>query len=443
MADYPSKRFNAPWKYSADRDLRALVRDLERASQLSAGTSGQSLIAPYSIHDDLGTLLYACPNALAMLGLEEFASTDAFLDLVHVQDKVLIGHFLKAHDQLSSSGTGASFAEFRPVSSNTIKKRLPGAADWIELTKKRMSTSGGRREYTVVAYRDISRRKAQESELVALRDAAEMASVSKSRFLANISHELRTPLNAILGFSELLKSPLQEALPAEKRTEYIGLIHDSATHLYSFLNDILNMSKIETGKYEIFPENFNLADCVRNTVSIMQGQAQPSEIRLECTGLEELPEVIADKRAVRQILINLISNAIKFSDRAGLVRVMAERRARTVRLLIRDDGIGMSPENLQSLGKPFFQADSKYDRKYEGTGLGLSVVKGLVDLHGGSLEFKSERNVGTTAIVILPIYGRSGRSVPSTEQIERVEAQSQKTAEGSPNRATHLRIVGN
>lgn len=421
------------------RHLRALIRRLENAKADSADLGGRSLLAPFTIHREDGELLYVSAEAESLLGLAGVREGQKFVEHIHVHDRVHLGQLLNRTNV--ETDCGPRTAEFRPLPTNI--ERTPNSdasAEWVEASRFRMTGRSGGREFTVLAFRDISQRKAGESQLLALRDTAEMASVAKSRFLANISHELRTPLNAILGFSQLLNLPLKHGISEEKRTEYVSLIHDSATHLYAVLNDILDMSKIETGKYEIFPESFNLSECVSNTVAIMRGQAELRSVTLACSGLQELPEIVADKRAVRQILINLLSNAIKFSDEGGRVQIVAERRARMVRLLVRDDGIGMSEEHMASLGKPFFQADSKYDRKYEGTGLGLSVVKGLVELHHGDLEFRSQRNVGTTVIITLPIHGKAGRSVPGGDGLEVVDAR--QLPKPTSTAASHLRIVG-
>ena len=159
----------------------------------------------------------------------------------------------------------------------------------------------------------------------------------------------------------------------------------------------------------------------------MQGQASKNAITLHTSGIDDLPDIVADERALKQIMINLLSNAIKFSNEQGMVSVEAQRKARTIAISVTDKGIGISPEHLQNLGKPFFQADSKYDRKYEGTGLGLSVVKGLVELHGGTVNFASERGKGTKVTIVLPIFGKTGRRVPAEFNIEKVTSiQSRK-----------------
>ncbi|GIL03314.1 MAG: hypothetical protein BroJett030_32130 [Alphaproteobacteria bacterium] len=296
----------------------------------------------------------------------------------------------------------------------------PGRWRWFEVTCR---SAGGLADddgvpLVLAVTRDVSERYAFEQDLRQAREKAEELNLAKSRFLANMSHELRTPLNAILGFSELLQAEMLKPLPPERQREYVGLIHGSAKHLLNVLNDILDMSKIEAGKYEILAEPFSLANALNACCAMMRGQAETRGIELVAGDFADLPEVVADERAVKQIVINLLSNALKFTDRGGRVEVTARRTARHVRICVADNGIGISPEHMDGLGRPFYQADSKYDRKYEGTGLGLSVVRGLCDLHGGKVEFASRKDAGTTVTVTLPITSRQPRPVPAGDEIE-------------------------
>ncbi|MGB7286101.1 MAG: HAMP domain-containing sensor histidine kinase [Salaquimonas sp.] len=395
-------------------DLRSLVAELHKVEDVAQSLGTPSIAKPCSIHDQKGALLWVSASLLNLLGHDAEDSMTSLLAESHVQDRVSLGHFLA---NVAHSHSDANEAiEFRPIRSG----RNSTAASWVELTANLIIGSKSGESFVLSTYRNISMAKQNAEAAELLRAEAEDANSAKSKFLANISHELRTPLNAILGFSEMLNSPLIASITAEKRSEYIGLIHDSASHLLTLLNGVLDMSKIENGMYEIFPENFCLSKCLLNTTAIMQGQAAKTSVNLKTIGMDEMPDIVADERAVKQIMINLLSNAIKFSDNNGIVTVKAERRARTVSIRIIDEGVGISAENLENLGKPFFQADSKYDRKYEGTGLGLSVVKGLVELHGGSVVFKSERGKGTTVTLTLPIHGKPGRQVPASSTIEKI-----------------------
>ena len=244
----------------------------------------------------------------------------------------------------------------------------------------------GERE-VVAVIRDVTERKAQEQALEDAREEAERANAAKSRFLATMSHELRTPLNAIIGFSEMLANEEMMQLDKARRHEYATLIGESGHHLLSVVNGILDMSKIESGNFEITPEPFAPAPVVGTCCDLMALRARESGIDLVCRVPADLPDIVADKRAVKQILINLLSNAIKFTQRGGKVTVTGEiddgardahrgghrrrHRARTI---------------CAHVGDPFFQVRTAYDRPHDGTGLGLSIVKGLVELHGGELD---------------------------------------------------------
>jgi len=255
----------------------------------------------------------------------------------------------------------------------------------------------------VAVTRDISDRKAQEAELLRARDEAESASRAKMQFLANMSHELRTPLNAIIGFSEILNRELFGTLGEARYRDYARLIHESGEHLLNVVNDILDMSKIEARKFKIVKEPFEVAPLVKSCCDIMRHTAEQRSVSLIMDVAPGIPELPADKRACKQMLLNVISNAIKFTDPGGWVRVSARKVGDHVEFSVVDNGIGIAEADLPKLGNPFVQANNSYDRSYEGAGLGLSVVKGLARLHGGRLELKSALGEGTIATIVLPL----------------------------------------
>jgi cell cycle sensor histidine kinase DivJ len=255
----------------------------------------------------------------------------------------------------------------------------------------------------VAITRDISERKAQEAELLRARDEAESASLSKTQFLASMSHELRTPLNAIIGFSEILNRELFGALGEARYRDYSRLIHESGEHLLTVVNDILDMSKIEAGKFKIVKEPFEVASLINSCCDIMRHTAEQKSLSLRVDIASGIPELAADKRACKQMLLNMISNAIKFTEAGGWVHVSARVEAGNVVFTVADNGIGIADQDLPKLGSPFVQANSSYDRSHEGAGLGLSVVKGLARLHGGTLELASKLGEGTTATITLPL----------------------------------------
>jgi cell cycle sensor histidine kinase DivJ len=206
------------------------------------------------------------------------------------------------------------------------------------------------------------------------------------------------------------------ALDAAKRLDYARLIHDSGNHLLSVVNLVLDMSKIESGNFILTPEPFALAPVVRNCCDLLTLKASDAGLDVVLRLPADLPELNADKRALKQILLNLLSNAVKFTDRGGRITISARGEGTFVFLTVADTGIGIAKDDLARLGDPFFQARAAYDRPYDGTGLGLSIVKGLVNLHGGTMTIESEVGVGTAVTIRLPVdCERRDESAPLPE----------------------------
>ena len=240
-------------------------------------------------------------------------------------------------------------------------------------------------------------------EALRKRYEAETANASKTAFLANMSHELRTPLNAILGFSDVIahRSMGQDAF--DRYSEYAGDIHSSGTHLLSLINDLLDIAKIEAGKMEIDPRPLDMAALIEGVVRLMLPRATGRDQVLATEIMPRLPPVIADERAVRQILINLLANAIKFTPEGGRISV----RCHTVTeggmvLCVADNGPGIPPDRLAHVFEPFSQIDNRFDRQGGGTGLGLALVRGLAQLHGGRAWLESTPGNGVRACIYLP-----------------------------------------
>ena len=279
---------------------------------------------------------------------------------------------------------------------------------WVEMRcrplEQASEMAGRRAEAEVVAVmRDVTDRKLQEQALDLARTAAEQADASKTRFLATMSHELRTPLNAIIGFSEMIVQEDVLMIDAVRRKEYAQLINDSGQHLLSVVNGILDMSKMESGNFEISPEPFAPRAALINCCNLLALKARENGIDLVTRAPDDLPVMTGDPRAFKQIVLNLVANAIKFTERGGTVTVSAAVEGSRLVLRVTDTGVGIAADDLKRIGDPFFQAGKTYQRRHEGTGLGLSIVKSLVGLHAGEMTVQSKLDEGTTVTVALPL----------------------------------------
>jgi signal transduction histidine kinase len=256
----------------------------------------------------------------------------------------------------------------------------------------------------VSTFSDVTEREAHEATLRAARETAEAASRAKSAFLANMSHELRTPLNAIIGFSEVMRNELMGPIGSERYRNYAGDIHGSGRHLLQLINDVLDISKIESGKAELREEQVDLGRVIDECASLIAPQAAANALSIKVDVTNVLPELRGDTRAIKQVLLNLLSNAIKFTPSRGEVALTARvNEADDLELAVSDSGIGIAEEDAERIFEPFYQVDSDLSRRFEGTGLGLSLVKGLVEMHGGTVKVRSAPDQGTVFTVTLPV----------------------------------------
>ena len=345
-----------------------------------------------------GEVLDASAKARDMLRLApELLLGNGLFERVHVADRVA---YLCAVSDMRGSAAN------RHVE---VRLRLPGETEFAATDNYRTFTielanpCDGTGEIIAIA-----RMSAAAGLREALASASEMASsveIAKGRFLATVSHELRTPLNAIIGFADMLGHEICGPLPDPRQKEYVGLIKESGHHLLAVVNSILDISKMESGAYAIRPEPFRFREPVAMCHSMLAFQAGAKAIHFKTDISHNVGEITGDRLAVQQMLINLVSNAIKFTPAGGEVTIGAKRFGSRLHFWVSDNGIGIDADDLARLGEPFVQVQNDYTRQYEGTGLGLSLVKGLVALHDGTMTVESAPNEGTTVTISLPVAG--------------------------------------
>jgi len=298
--------------------------------------------------------------------------------------------------------SGTLEGRFAPSTSGVGEGRLGDR--WFQISERRTRDGG-----SVVVQTEITALKRREQELAEktahlhqAKEEAELASRTKTEFLANISHELRTPLNAIIGFAEILNGQIFGPLGDKRYINYAADIRDSGQHLLTLINDVLDVSKIEFGKLELNEEPVDVAAVVDSSIRLMRDRAEHAGLEIRAT-LPPGPVLVqADERRLKQILLNLLSNAVKFTPAAGQVTIGVAAGPDGLRITIADTGIGIAPEDLEKALRPFGQIDSSMARKYQGTGLGLPLTKSMIELHGGRLTLASESGRGTTATIWLP-----------------------------------------
>jgi cell cycle sensor histidine kinase DivJ len=401
----PASRLLLPiWQVYAVSVLAALVQavliaaaaqDRQRAADAAAaeGAAMYRFLADNAMdlitrHAGDGLIRYASPATLALLGrVPEEIVGQAMMSLTHGED---VNAMQAALMEASYFGRDGS-AEVR-------LRRRDGTYVWAEF-RCRPAQDGD----IVAVTRDISERKLQEQALVEARDAALGASRAKSSFLANMSHELRKPLNAIIGFSEMMNREMFGPI-GPRYQEYSRLIHESGTHLLDLINSVLDMSKIDAGKFQLNEELFDLEETAQAAVRFLKIPAERAGVALKLSIAPNARLMFADRRAIKQILVNLLSNGVKYTPPGGEVRVTA-RIADGLEIIVRDSGTGISKANLERLGRPFEQVENADTRAKEGTGLGLALVKSLALLHGGVAILESALGEGTTVIVRLPHAG--------------------------------------
>jgi cell cycle sensor histidine kinase DivJ len=370
-------------------------------------------------HGRDGHVVFASVAAEAVLGAKpgDLAGCGLF-DRVHIADRPAY---------LTALRDAAILREGRVVELRIRRgppaPPTPAGFAWVEMRcwpLDHTEADGGRDGEVVAALRDITARRDEEHAIADARAEADRTNIAKSRFLATMSHELRTPLNAIIGFSEMLREEGALMIDAKQRHDYAHLINESGHHLLSVVNGILDMSKIESGNFELMPELVDIEKVIAECCELLALRAQQAGVEIARVLSPDLPRIVADKRALLQIMLNLLSNAIKFTNQDGKVTVAARiEDAEAVVIAVEDTGVGIGAQDLERVGEPFFQARSAYDRRHDGTGLGVSIVKGLLALHGGRMEIESHVGKGTRIRVRLPVDCESARS-PDAAVLARV-----------------------
>ncbi len=304
------------------------------------------------------------------------------------------GNWLHVSERRTKDGgyvsVGTDITRIKAHEQKLVDNDLRLRATVIDLKRSQVAL-----EQQTIELADLAERYAQE------KGRAEEANATKSKFLANMSHELRTPLNAIIGFSEIMESGMFGALGSEKYREYCHDILTSGHYLLEVINDILDMSKIEAGRMKLDMEPLDLSRTLAELLRVVSGRAQDKSLVLDAD-IEQCIPVFADRRATKQIMVNLLSNAVKFTPEGGKVVVRSHVLENHIVLLIADSGIGIAPQSLQRLGRPFEQVESQLTKTYHGSGLGLAIARSLAHLHGGSMKLRSRLGTGTVVRVSLP-----------------------------------------
>jgi PAS domain S-box-containing protein len=289
-----------------------------------------------------------------------------------------------------------------PYETEEMLTSADGVEYWLFTRKSMVKVASGER-YLVGIISDITERKRMEKDLLTAKLRAEDANRAKSMFLANMSHELRTPLNAVIGFAEIIKDELLGAIGEPRYRDYAADIHNSGKHLLGLINDILDMTKVEAGTYQLREDVCDVAKLVSDAVAQVRNLAIRNELTVRVDVPDDIPFLFADERCVRQVVANFLSNGIKFTPKGGNVAAAARLDPDGgITLTVVDTGIGMAQDDIPQALSPFQQLEGSHGRKYEGAGLGLSLIKAMLELHEGTLQVDSNIGIGTTVTARFP-----------------------------------------
>jgi PAS domain S-box-containing protein len=322
-------------------------------------------------------------------------SPEAVFSVIHVDDRERVRRLLTTPGRRRAVREW----EFRIIRPSGEERVL-----WAESQSERNARGDLVSHFGVC--QDITARKLDQLALVQAKEAAELASRSKSQFLANMSHELRTPLNAIIGFSEMMASEVLGPLGSKRYREYAEAVLNSGNHLLELINEVLDLSKIEAGRYDLSEEWLCLREVFQDALVLVGPRAAEKGTTTTISDAGDFaPQVFADRRALRQMLLNLLSNAVKFTPAGGRVAMRAVWDFAGLRLEVADTGVGIPPERVRELAQPFVQIDNAMNRRHAGSGIGLYLTRSLVELHGGKLDISSRQGAqsGTTVTLIFPV----------------------------------------
>jgi len=404
----------------------SVQRNHEEANNvILAGEQKYRLMADHAtdlitVHDEHGMVTFVSPAATSIIGDDPESLLGAgMLQYIHVSDRPT---YMTGLSNCCHNDSNVNF-EFRLRRKNSDT----GQTDfvWVEMRCQAVRDKLSPNATKIISVtRDITSHKTQEIALLEAREKAESANVAKTRFLANMSHELRTPLNAIIGFSDVLNMELFGKINNQKYSDYSRLINEAGGHLLGVVNNILDMSKIEVGKFTIHYEQFEISPLIQSCCDMLEPMANENNVSIAQEFNAPLTDVLADRRAMMQMVINLLSNAIKFSRSGSKVIVRSDCDHETFYVDVIDQGIGISQGDIPKLCNPFVQVDNSYKREHEGVGLGLSVVKGLAQLHNGSLKIESTLGKGTTVRIEFPLIDKM--DVSPSEELEISSHEEQK-----------------
>lgn len=396
-----------------------LAGDLEEAADMGRSRPLEEIVEGVVIRMDFaGEVTEASAQARGILGLApELLLSSGVFDRMHIADRV--AYLCALADLRKATGhrhipvrirvpgsAGRAACDFRPFVIEMIRRASEDAHITMLLRRRDEGTS-------------------EEMPRSRVANTAEQYDLATARALAAVSHELRTPLNSIIGFSDMLLHEMLGRFSDPRQKEYVGLVRDSGVHLLSVVNSILDVSRLKSGTLAFNPEPFPFADAVESCRSMLSRQAAERRIRLNADIPEAIADVYADKLAVKQILINLLSNALKFTPEGGIVAVGAKLEGPRLQFWVSDTGIGIPADDLARIGEPFVQLRNDYTKGTDGAGLGLSLVKGLVELNQGTMSIESEPGSGTTVTISLPADNSALGAMGSAE-IHAIAANTSK-----------------